>query len=329
MREQEPKRAKRPSVGSAARGPAKPRAGWHDVGDDDEPWFEEANTEHVMCQGDPWVRRIARSLARRLGLGPDHVEELEAAGRLGLLEAHRKYDRRHPSRAKFSTFAYTSVRRHVHNALSGVRNVSPGIQRSAKRKAAAARESAKYPADVYTDDYLMPLLRLGNEGVFEDRFTDPQRHLDGQTVRDAIARLPDAQQRRVVRLMYVHGRDQTSVGRTLGLGKARVSQIRKAGLETLKKLLVIGSALEDHSYWATVEKLAPASHRDVLEALYKKRTGYEKARKDLGLTATELEARHQAALAEVAAQLERGDASPARLVGDRNQGDVPSLPDTV
>jgi len=304
MREQEPTRVECPPLASAARDAAEPRASWREGSDDDESCFEEASTGLVMLQGEPWVRRIARSLARRLGLGPDHVEELEAAGRLGLLEAHRQYDRRHPSRAKFSTFAYTSVRRHVHNALSAVRNVSPGIQRSAKRKAAAARESAENSAAVCTDDYLMPLLRLGNEGVFEDRFTDPERYLDGQAVRDAIERLPDVQQRRVVRLMYVHGRDQTTVGRTLGLGKARVSQIRKAGLETLKKLLVIGSALDDHAYEDTVEKLTSASHRAVLEALYRTRVGYEKARKDLGLTAPEVERHHQTALEELAAVLE-------------------------
>ncbi|MGB5810963.1 MAG: sigma-70 family RNA polymerase sigma factor [Polyangiales bacterium] len=307
MLENELNRVERPSPGSATGGPVEPRTGWHQGSDDDEPWFDEANTELVMRRGEPWVRRIARSLVRRLQLGPDHQEELEAAGRLGLLEAHRKYDHHHPSCAKFSTFAYTSVRRHVHDAVSGVRNASQGLRRSAKRKAASARESGENPANVHTEDHLGCLLRLGTEGVFDDRFMDLERHLEGQAVRDAIERLPNAQQRQVVRLIYVHGREQTTVGQALGLGKSRVCQIQKAGLETLKKLLDIGSALDDHAYDNTVKKLTSATHRDVLESLYRKRAGYEKARKDLGLTATELEALHQTALREVATQLERGE----------------------
>jgi len=269
--------------------------------DGDPDGWGEADTALVMRRGEPWVERMARSLVRRLGLGPDHVEELRAAGRLGLLEAHRQFDRHHPSRAKFSTFAYRIVRRHVHDAVSAVRNISPGIHQSAKKKAAARRAGRPESAQVYTEDFLLPLLRLGAEGMFEDRFLDPGRELEGRVVREAIERLPDPQQRQVLRLMYVHGLEQSTVGEALGLGKSRVSRIRKAGLETLEKLLVIGNALEDRHVSETLQTLGSDAHRDVLAALYESRLDYAKAREHLGLNAGELEALHQTGLGELVA----------------------------
>lgn len=260
--------------------------------------FCEVDTALVMRRGEPRVERMARSLVRRLGLGPDHLDELRAAGRLGLLEAHRQYDRNHPSRATFSTFAYAFVRRHVHEAAAGIRNLSPGIYRSAKKKAAIKRQ-AEEDIDVHTEDFLLPLLRLGAEGLFENRFLDAGQALKGRTVRDAIERLPDVQQRQVLRLMYVHGREQTTVGLALGLDKSRVSRIRKAGLETLQKLISIGNALNDDCIDKTLATLGSDAHRDVLDALYRRRLDRGKACQVLGLTASDLERCHQAALRDL------------------------------
>ena len=115
-------------------------------------------------------------------------------------------------------------------------------------------------------------------------------------MRAAIELLPDAQQRQVLRLMYVDGLAQSEVCEVLGLSKTRISRFHKPGVETVQKLLLLGSALENEHVAQSVVQLSEPRHPEVLLALYRDRIDYMSARSKLGVGATELEELHQAAL---------------------------------
>ena len=78
--------------------------------------------------------------------------------------------------------------------------------------------------------------------------------------------------------------------------KPRVSRIHKAGLETVQKLLLLGSAVDKERVEQTVGHLSEPSQREILLALYGDRLDYRRARLKFGLNAQELNELHQAAL---------------------------------
>lgn len=67
------------------------------------------------------------------------------------------------------------------------------------------------------------------------------------------------------------------------------------GIATVKKLLLVGSALEKECVEQSVGHLSDPSQRDVLLALYGGRLDYRSARLKFGVNATELNEVHQAA----------------------------------
>ena len=115
-------------------------------------------------------------------------------------------------------------------------------------------------------------------------------------MRAAIERLPDASHREVLHLIYVDGLAQSQVCELLKRDKTRVSRIHKEGVETVKKLLLLGSALERKHIAQNLEHLNEPLHRSVLQTLYRDRLEYSAARAKLCVTGKELEELHQAAL---------------------------------
>ena len=136
----------------------------------------------------------------------------------------------------------------------------------------------------------------GADKLSRDPFTTIGQRLKKNAVRAAIELLPDAQQRQVLRLMYVDGLAQSEVCEVLQLSKTRISRFHSAGVETVQKLLLLGSALEQEHVAKSVEQLSERRPREVLLALYRDRLNYPSARSKLGVGATELEELHQAAL---------------------------------
>lgn len=96
--------------------------------------------------------------------------------------------------------------------------------------------------------------------------------------------------------MYVDGLPPMEVCKIVRRDKPRVSRIHQAGLETVQKLLLLGSALEKEHVEQSVGHLAKPSQREVLLALYGDRLDYRSARLKFGVNATELNELHQAAL---------------------------------
>jgi hypothetical protein len=120
--------------------------------------------------------------------------------------------------------------------------------------------------------------------------------LEKNAVRAAIELLPDAQQRQVLRLIYVEGLPRIDVCQLVRRDKPRVSRIHQAGLETVQKLLLLGSALKKEHVEQSVGHLSETSQREVLLALYRDRLDCRSARSKFGVTAEELNGLHQAAL---------------------------------
>jgi len=132
------------------------------------------------------------------------------------------------------------------------------------------------------------------DGLHVDPFTAIGDRLEKNAVREAIERLPDAQQREVLRLIYVDGLPPMEVCKIVRRDKPRVSRIHQAGIETVQKLLLLGSALEKERVELSVGHLAEPSQREVL--LARDRLDYRRARSKFGVNAKELNELHQAAL---------------------------------
>ena len=182
-------------------------------------------------------------------------------------------------------------------AFAGLGGFPRAVYRAAKKDAAMAREQAHGAGQVHTKEYLAQRVCEGADLLHLDPFTGIGLRLEKNAVRAAIERLPDAQQRQVLRLMYVEGRAQSEVCEVLRLSKTRISRFHSAGVETVQKLLLLGSALEQKHVVHSVAQLSERRPREVLLALYRDRLDYPSARSKLGVAATELEELHQAALA--------------------------------
>ncbi|MGB5219964.1 MAG: sigma-70 family RNA polymerase sigma factor [Polyangiales bacterium] len=254
------------------------------------------STASVLNAGEELVHGIVKRVTLGLELPTDAREEFVAEGRLGLLEAHRAFDRGHPSAAHFLTFAFPRVHRRVREAFSILGGVPRGVNRAAKKNAIPAREQDDRGEHAEMHGYVAHKVGEGADDFHVDPFTGIGLRLEKNAVRAAIERLPDARQRQVLRLMYIEGFAQSEVCKVLRLTKSRISRIHKAGVETVQKLLFLGSALEKEHIERSLASLDEPPHRDVLQALYRDRLDYPGARSKLGVGATELEELHQAAL---------------------------------
>jgi DNA-directed RNA polymerase specialized sigma subunit len=195
------------------------------------------------------------------------------------------------------TFAFPRVQRKVQEAVEVLGGVPRGVYRAAKKNAATAREQAHATQEVHTEEYVAHRVEEGADELHMDPFTAIGERLEKNAVRAAIERLPDAQQREVLRLIYVDGLSRMDVCRIIKRDRPRVFRIHQAGIETVQKLLLLGSALEKEHVEQTVAHLSEPSQREVLLALYRDRLHYRSARSAFGMNAEELNELHQAALA--------------------------------
>jgi RNA polymerase sigma factor (sigma-70 family) len=153
---------------------------------------------------EPIARRIWLTLPRAFLL-----EDLVGAGRLGLLEAARRYAPADHGGAPFSAYARPRIRGSI---LDSVRR---GAFREAHR---ASIEDSAEPA----------ALMLTEAAVDRDAL--------GLRVAAALRALPDLQ-RRVLLLHYEDGLRLRAVGSAFGVGKSRASQIHMSALRALRRRL--------------------------------------------------------------------------------------------
>ena len=178
-------------------------------------------------------REVAADVARDLSvaISPD---ELVAAGRLGVLEAHREFDAKHASGATFKSFAFAPIQRRIPEAFAAL-GVPCGVYRAAQKDAAKVRAGGEPPTDSLTERLVERRVQEGAEGLFEDPFKGIVTRVEKNAVRAAIERLPDVQQRRVLGMMYVEGLAQSDVSERLRRSKTLVSRTHRDGVATVKK----------------------------------------------------------------------------------------------
>lgn len=207
----------------------------------------EKQLEELILSHLPLVRHILGRLAARLPRGVD-VDNLQAAGVLGLVEAANRFD---PSRGiAFKTFAYTRIRGAI---LDELRRNSPFPQELQEKiarirkvlqllpppvKVAVLAEKTGLSEDEVTDCLgAMRLLRSVSWSEFMSQHTRciaqerPEDHLElderKQLLSEAITQLPETE-RLVVTLYYMEDLRLKEIGQVLGLSESRVCRLLKA-----------------------------------------------------------------------------------------------------
>lgn len=224
--------------------------------------------DRFLLEHAPIVLAIARSISARL---PKHVEldELVAAGNLGLIEACDKFD---PGRnVEFRTYAKTRIRgamldnlRELDWGPRGLRRWSRVIQKTtfslmAQYGRAPSEPEIARAMDMSLAAYqhllgelkgleIASLDEVCSEGDAEEssqsitnsRNEDPLLHcIAGEVtelVTQAIEELPE-REKLVIALYYYEELKQDEIALILQLSEARISQIRRSALERLRARL--------------------------------------------------------------------------------------------
>lgn len=209
----------------------------------------------------PLVRRIAWHVHGRVSSAID-VEDLIQTGMVALIEAARSYeDRGHA----FATYATMRIRGAMIDALR--RGAAQGRAAMGKRRAIAAARTkfeqtyGRAPVDTEMADALGVDLDtyqadaeaargVRHESIddlysdhsmwfadVEDRADDvlERTQLQG-IVADAIRTLPE-REAMVLQLYFVEEMNLDEIGETLGVGAARICQIKKSGLDKIRALI--------------------------------------------------------------------------------------------
>jgi RNA polymerase sigma factor for flagellar operon FliA len=205
------------------------------------------------------VRHILGRLLLHLPAGLD-LENLEAAGTLGLVEAAGKFD---PRRGiKFKTFAFRRIRgaildelrrncpvpQHMLERISQVRHAYQQMQAGIATVEMLA-ESAGMDADQVSDCLAaMRFTRMlsleestVSAGQAASSCTAAELREEKERLAAAIALLPD-RDRLAVTLYYLENLRLKEIGQLLHLSESRVSRVLSAALFRLRELLRGGSS---------------------------------------------------------------------------------------
>ena len=180
---------------------------------------DESAVERLLISFPP-IRGIVRSLSRYYDPAGHAGEELEAAARLGLVEALRRFD---PDRGvKFTTFAYNFVRGAMLKAL---------YSNAQRRDRAAGRKPVMVvPFAPESEECETPkagpeaeLAQRENHYGIEPGFGEVERRSSEQAVRDFVALLPP-NQRGIVRDVFWHGMSHAEAAQRRGTSRPAVSR---------------------------------------------------------------------------------------------------------
>ena len=191
-----------------------------------EPWQARLVEEHLEL-----VDRIVRGMLRRL---PSHIDkaDLVQQGRIGLMEAARRYDP--TSAASFKTFATYRIRGEI---IDGLRAHSQGKPdngwnesvESIGERSAGASDSDAVASFVGTVKSLSVAFELATSTG-----GDPMdATLDENTVWAAVMRLPE-RERQVCELLYKLDMTMQDIADVMGTSKASVSRLHKRALERMR-----------------------------------------------------------------------------------------------
>lgn len=211
------------------------------------------------------VKRHARNVRANLPASV-RVEELEAAGMLGLLDCIDTFD---PAKATFETFSVRRIRGAMRDELRGM-DWAPRSMRVWQKKVAEAERAAEIelgrpPSDhelacrlgigraklktVLRDTRATNIVSLSAERrgadrrellagpIADDRAADPAREAQRTVLRDEITRGLSRAERLIIILCYFEGLSLKEIGRVLDLSESRISQMRTSILARLRARL--------------------------------------------------------------------------------------------
>lgn len=224
----------------------------------DDPAAAERIAAHA-----PLVRRIARHVHARVGHAARiEVEDLIQTGMIALVEAAHHYeDRGHA----FATYASIRIRGAMidqlrrdatmcRSALANRRQIVAHGQRLAQQlgRSATPAEMAVALGMTLSDyrtafDSAVPVREQSLDGIYSDHlmgFADQEEAADDRVARAqqgaalaaAIAALP-AREGQILQMFFVDECGLDEIGSILGIGAARVCQIKKAALAKVRAML--------------------------------------------------------------------------------------------
>ncbi len=190
-----------------------------------EPWQARLVEENLEL-----VDKIVRGMLRRL---PSHIDkaDLIQQGRIGLMEAARRYDP--TSAASFKTFATYRIRGEI---IDGLRAHSQGrpaeagwnesVESIGESASSSGDEVSGFVSSVKALSTAFELATSTGENPLEES-------LEKTTLWAAVMRLPE-RERHVCELLYKMDMTMQDIANLMGTSKASVSRLHKRALERLR-----------------------------------------------------------------------------------------------
>lgn len=216
--------------------------------------MSDSDRAALISEHKPLILAIARRVRAEMGKHVS-VEDLEAFGVQGLLEAHSRFD---PSRgARFATFAYYRIRGAMLDGVRKMVDAPPKSMLRAKRQQAAddiaesagldrAADPAGRSPERAAEAMQRTLARLTTSFVASCVDADPEdaptpdgplmRRERQNEVRSALQQLPE-RERTILVAFYFDERSLDDVARELGLSISWASRLHHKGLDRLRELL--------------------------------------------------------------------------------------------
>lgn len=191
-----------------------------------EPWQARLVEEHLEL-----VDKIVRGMLRRL---PSHIDkaDLVQQGRIGLMEAARRYDP--TSAATFKTFATYRIRGEI---IDGLRAHSQGRPAEAgwNESVESIGESASSHSGDDVSGFMSSVKALSTAFELATSTTENplEESLEKTTLWTAVGRLPE-RERHVCELLYKMDMTMQDIANLMGTSKASVSRLHKRALERLR-----------------------------------------------------------------------------------------------
>lgn len=214
----------------------------------------------------PQVRLIARRIHQRLPVCVE-LDDLEQIGAIGLIAAVDRYDP--ASGVALKTYAEYKIRGAILDGLRHIDHLSRNMRRSAKDMAAATEVLAHRLGRAPTDDEVAEELGLNLEefrrrqasvsgqesllsldyetsdgmrasGRVESPQPSPEQTVNAREEAALVARALERltqREREVIEMAFWQGRKLREIGSQLGLHESRISQVKKAALERLRRTI--------------------------------------------------------------------------------------------
>jgi RNA polymerase sigma factor for flagellar operon FliA len=191
-----------------------------------EPWQARLVEENLEL-----VDKIVRGMLRRL---PSHIDkaDLIQQGRIGLMEAARRYDP--TSAASFKTFATYRIRGEI---IDGLRAHSQGRPAEAgwNESVESIGENAANSGGDDVSGFISSVKALSTafELATSTGENPLEESLEKTTLWTAVGRLPE-RERHVCELLYKMDMTMQDIANLMGTSKASVSRLHKRALERLR-----------------------------------------------------------------------------------------------